>query len=140
MILRVGAAALLAATLIVPVARAAAATGTQIQRGIASAVAYGHAEGVRVAVAVEDLKTGRTWTGGVAGERFTSASVVKTMIATRALLNNRVHGAVLKQAWSMITRSDNDAASSLGQSADLGSPAPLKPVRPLLGRLGSVRT
>jgi hypothetical protein len=34
----------------------------------------------------------------------------------------------------------NDAASSLGQSADLGSPALLKPVRPLLARLGSVRT
>jgi N-acetylmuramoyl-L-alanine amidase len=90
-----------------------AATTTQIQRGVTYAAAYGADNGMRAGVAVEDLKTGRIWTGGVARRRFAGASVVKTMIATRLLLTDQMHGAVQKKAWYMITRSDNDAAWAL---------------------------
>lgn len=112
MIRRVCATALFAATLFVPLA-ASAATSTQIQRGVSYAASYGHDNRVRAGVAVEDLKTGRTWTGGVARQLFVSASVVKTMIASRLLLTGQMHGAVQKQAWLMITQSDNDAATAL---------------------------
>ena len=50
-----------------------------------SAVAYAESAGMHAGAAVLDLRTGRTWTAGASNRRYASASVVKTMIATRLL-------------------------------------------------------
>lgn len=102
------------AVAVVPVHSAAAtATGAQIQRGVDAAAAYATFEGMGTGVAVLDTRTGRTWVAGAARRQFATASVVKTMIATRLLLTGQMHGTVAQQAWAMITRSDNQAAWTL---------------------------
>jgi N-acetylmuramoyl-L-alanine amidase len=68
---------------------------------------------MRTGIAVLDLATGQIWQAGAARQQFATASVVKTMIATRLLATGQMHGTVAKKAWSMITASDNQAAWDL---------------------------
>jgi Beta-lactamase enzyme family len=74
---------------------------------------YLHAHDMNAGVAVMDTRTGRVYLAGYAHRRFASASVVKTLIATRLLLTGQMHGATATLARSMIERSDNDAATAL---------------------------
>ncbi len=119
MIRRLATAALLGAVLLVPAtvsvapAATAATTPAHIQRGLDVAQRYAAANAMRTGIAVLNLTTGEIWQAGAARQRFASASVVKTMIATRLLATGQMHGTVAKKAWSMITRSDNQAAWDL---------------------------
>jgi hypothetical protein len=57
--------------------------------------------------------SGRVYLAGAPHRRFASASVVKTMIATRLLITGQMHGHVATLAREMIERSDNAAAWAL---------------------------
>lgn len=106
----------LAVLLLTAIAAPSAATVTthtgRIANGISSAVRYTSRHDMRAGVAVLDTRTGRLRSGG-SKRFFPSASVVKTMIAARLLIAGRMHGAIARKAWVMITRSDNDAAWAL---------------------------
>jgi len=91
----------------------AGTTPAHIQRGVNTAQRYAAANGMSTGVAVLNLTSGQIWQAGAARQRFASASVVKTMIAARLLATGQMHGTVAKKAWSMITRSDNQAAWDL---------------------------
>lgn len=84
-----------------------------IAENVTAAVRYATARGMSTGIAVLDTRTGRTYTGGNATKRYSSASVVKTLIATRLLLTGRMIGTNASRAWRMITQSDNDAAWAL---------------------------
>jgi hypothetical protein len=64
-------------------------------------------------IAVLETRTSRSWTAGAANRLFANASVVKTMIATRLLLEGQMNGGTATLATVMIERSDNDAAWTL---------------------------
>jgi len=64
-------------------------------------------------VAVLDTRTGQLSAAGNAGGYYASASVVKTLIATRLLLEGKMTGDVDALATKMIEQSDNDAAWTL---------------------------
>lgn len=97
-----------------PTSSGAATTSPQhLQHGVDVAASYAHAYGMRAGVAVMDLRTKQIWSAGSDRHMFPSASVVKTMIATRLLISGKMHGAVARKAWTMITRSDNAAAWAL---------------------------
>ncbi|HEV7206634.1 MAG TPA: IPT/TIG domain-containing protein [Jatrophihabitans sp.] len=80
---------------------------------VTAAVRYATAAGMSTGIAVLDTRTGRTYSAGNATKRYSGASVVKTLIATRLLLTGRMSGPNASLAWRMITRSDNDAAWDL---------------------------
>jgi hypothetical protein len=77
-----------------------------------SAEAYGPAHGYRIGIAVYDTKIGRLYRAGYTESTFASESVVKAMIATRILLQGRMHGTTATRAYKMITQSDDAIASS----------------------------
>jgi N-acetylmuramoyl-L-alanine amidase len=113
---RLTTAALLGAALLVPCSVQPASAGTtpaHIQRGLDVAQRYAAANGMRTGIALLNLSSGQIWQSGAARQEFASASVVKTMIATRLLATGQMHGTVATKAWSMITRSDNQAAWDL---------------------------
>jgi hypothetical protein len=83
-----------------------------VQDGVGAAVAYANAHGVRAGIAVEDLKTGQTWSAGDTGT-FGTGSVVKVMIATRLLLDGQMHGTIAADAYEMIIGSNDDDADYL---------------------------
>jgi hypothetical protein len=64
-------------------------------------------------IAVLDTRTGALSTAGRPHRKFPAASVVKTMIATRILLQGEMSGENEALARLMITKSDNDAAYDL---------------------------
>jgi hypothetical protein len=78
-----------------------------------AAARYAHAHGYHVGIAVYDTKTGRVNDAGHAHGTFASESVVKVFIATRLLVEGRMHGSTASRAYTMITRSDDAIASSL---------------------------
>ncbi|WP_375493720.1 N-acetylmuramoyl-L-alanine amidase [uncultured Jatrophihabitans sp.] len=82
-------------------------------RAADAAVRYARAHGMSSGIAVLDTRTGRLTTAGNAHREFASASVVKTLIATRLLLTHQMHGHTATLASSMIRRSDNAAAWKL---------------------------
>ncbi len=92
-----------------PPATAAAPSRAQV---LASAYAYGHQRGYHVGIAVLDTRTGRTYSAGYHAGTFASESVVKVMIATRVYLQGRLHGRTAQRMYTMITRSDDQIASS----------------------------
>lgn len=100
-------------TLLAAPPAADSATPSTMQRAERSAVHYASTHHMSSGVAVLDTRTGRLVTAGVAQRMFASASVVKTLIATRLLLNHRMHGHTATLASSMIRRSDNAAAWKL---------------------------
>jgi hypothetical protein len=77
-----------------------------------SAATYARKHGYRVGITVYDTKYNRTYTAGYARSTFASESVVKAMIATRLILQGRMHGTTAKRAYKMITQSDDAIASS----------------------------
>jgi hypothetical protein len=88
---------------------AAAVTRTA---AIEAAAAYGPAHGYRVGIAVLDTASGAIYGGGASTGTFASESVVKTMIATRLLVQGRMSGTTAKRAYKMITQSDDAIASA----------------------------
>jgi hypothetical protein len=86
----------------------AAARSTVLQ----SAAAYGPAHGYKVGIAVYDTKTNKVYGSGSYKSTFASESVIKAMIATRLLLQGRMHGTTATRAYKMITQSDDAIASS----------------------------
>lgn len=109
-------AALLGTAVLIPLGAPSATAGTtpaHIQRGLDVAQSFAAANGMRTGIAVLNLASGQIWQAGAAQQQFATASVVKTMIATRLLATNQMHGTVATEAWSMITRSDNQAAWTL---------------------------
>jgi N-acetylmuramoyl-L-alanine amidase len=110
-------AALTTTTLLAPLPPAPAGAATTSPPGVTaalrSAVAFAADGGMHAGAAVLDLRTGRTWTAGASTRPYASASVVKTMIATRLLISGQLHGSDGARAWAMITRSDNAAAWAL---------------------------
>jgi hypothetical protein len=100
----------------VPAVRAAATAAVALPLITARArraVRYARAHDMYSGVAVMDTRTGRVYLAGDAHRRFASASVVKTLIATRLLATGQMHGRTATLARSMIERSDNDAAWTL---------------------------
>ncbi|MEP7019889.1 MAG: hypothetical protein ABI808_04495 [Pseudonocardiales bacterium] len=76
------------------------------------AAAYASARGVRTGIAVIDLRNGRTWTAGDSGS-FGTASLVKTMIATKIILDGQMNGATADEAYEMIIGSNDGDATDL---------------------------
>lgn len=100
--------------LLVPAANATAvARHPRLPAAEAAAVRYAVQHGMTTGIAVVDTKTGRVYAAGKADHFFQSASVVKTLIATRLILRGKLHGDNRALAYRMITQSDNDAASAL---------------------------
>jgi hypothetical protein len=87
-------------------------SGTIAQRA-AAAVEYANQHGMTSGVAVLDTETNKLYAAGNAGGYYASASVVKTLIATRLLLEGKMTGDVEALATKMIEQSDNDAAWTL---------------------------
>lgn len=77
----------------------------------------GEARGLRVGVAIVDTTTGACYTAGDTDGVFATASVVKVMIAAYLLdtkqMTGETTGGTAELAYSMITRSDDDAANVL---------------------------
>ena len=97
-----------AALLAVP----APAEALRLERGLTAAVRYAHEHDVRVGLAVINLRTGELVRAG-SPRTFGTASVVKVLIATRLLLEHRMHGITARRAYRMITRSDDADADRL---------------------------
>jgi hypothetical protein len=106
----------------------------------ARAARYATARGYRIGIAVMDTKTGTEYTSGRAGTSFISASVVKVLIAARLLVEDRMHGAVQRLAYRMITQSDNDAADRLYPLAGSSSLVPWTARHFHIRNLGSPKT
>ena len=81
--------------------------------GLARAARTAAADDLRAGIAVLDLESGRFYGSGQTDGLFGTASVVKAMIAARLLLDRELTGATADRAYSMITRSDDDAANVL---------------------------
>jgi hypothetical protein len=64
-------------------------------------------------VAVLDTRDGSLWLAGEHDRTFSSASVVKVMIAARLLVSGHMRGSTASLATKMITRSDDAAANAL---------------------------
>jgi hypothetical protein len=103
---------LLATSLLVVAIRAPHATADTRASVIQQAGRYGPAHGYKVAVSVFDTKTGHIYNAGAYDKTFASESIVKAMIATRLLVQGRMHGTTADRAYRMITRSDDAIASS----------------------------
>jgi hypothetical protein len=105
-------AAVLATTVAAVVIDQPSAGATTRASAISTAAAYGPAHGYHVGIAVFDTKTGKAYGGGSYKSSYASESVVKTMIATRLILQGRMHGTTATRAYKMITQSDDAIASS----------------------------
>jgi hypothetical protein len=80
---------------------------------VSAAAGRGESQGLRVGVAVVDTATGACHTAGDTNGLFATASVVKVMIAAHLLHTGQLTGDTAALAYSMITRSDDDAADVL---------------------------
>ena len=83
-----------------------------VRNAVKAAARTGANQGLRVAVAVVVLTTGSCQMAGDTDE-FATASVVKVMIAAKLLASGQMAGQTARLAYSMITRSDDDAADVL---------------------------
>jgi IPT/TIG domain len=79
---------------------------------LANAAAYGPSHKYKIGIAVYDTKTRKVYGSGSYRSTFASESVVKAMIATRLILQGRMHGSTARRAYKMITQSDDAIASS----------------------------
>ena len=91
----------------------ATAAVPNVQAQVTAAWSAANARGERASVAVLDRVTGQFWGAGDFDSRYASASVVKVAIAVQLLVTGQMSGTVATQAYSMITRSDDDAATAL---------------------------
>jgi hypothetical protein len=80
---------------------------------LANASTVGEHGGLRVGLAVLDTESGTCVTAGDTDGEFATASVVKVMIAAYLLQTGQMTGDTAQLAYSMITRSDDDAADQL---------------------------
>lgn len=102
-----------------PRATAAAYVGPRsLTSDVRRAYRYGRDHGVTAAVAVLDTRTGRLYGAGAVRARFGSASVMKLFVATKLLATGRMHGHTATLAYSMITRSDDQALEALLPQVD----------------------
>ncbi|GAB2472648.1 hypothetical protein GCM10027265_22380 [Jatrophihabitans fulvus] len=93
---------------------AGAASGpTTVDVRTRDAALYAMRRHVRAGVAVLDRKTGRSYLAGQARAEFGAASVMKLFVAARLLARRQMSGRIASLAWSMITRSDNNALQRL---------------------------
>ena len=104
------AAAVVAGALVVSTAPAAQASSRADV--LQSAAAYGPKSGYKIGIAVYDTKRNVVYGSGAYKSTFASESVIKAMIATRLILQGRMHGTTAKRAYKMITQSDDGIASS----------------------------
>jgi hypothetical protein len=98
-----------AASVLVGTTSAEAKTRTAVLHAAAS---YAKAKKYKVGIAVYDTKTKTLYGSGSYKSTFASESVVKVMIATRLILQGRMHGSTATRAYKMITQSDDGIASS----------------------------
>jgi beta-lactamase family protein len=77
------------------------------------AAAIATTSGLRAGIAVLDIRTGRIYSAGDVDAPFGTASVVKVLIAADLLAHHEMTGSTADLAYSMITRSDDDAANAL---------------------------
>jgi hypothetical protein len=91
--------------------------GVILQKRVDAASSYAKKHGVRAGVAILDLATGAYYGGGDATAKFGSGSVMKVLIATEMLATGKFKNGddsdTEELAYSMITRSDDDAANAL---------------------------
>ncbi|HZE49220.1 MAG TPA: serine hydrolase [Jatrophihabitantaceae bacterium] len=87
--------------------------GRRLRDGLARAAYTAAAHDLRAGIAVLDLRSGRFYGSGETDGLFGTGSVVKVMIAARLLIDHELTGATADLAYSMITRSDDDAANVL---------------------------
>src|SRR3954471_1685788 len=102
----------LTATTAAAIVAAPSASARTVGEVMRSAAAYGPAHNTKVGIAVYDTRTGRLYGSGSYKSTFASESVVKAMIATRLLLQGRMHGTNATRAYKMITQSDDAIASA----------------------------
>jgi hypothetical protein len=100
-------------TLAGALAIAPTASASTINIGVVKASQYASARGFINAVTVMDMKTGQTWQAGSTTRLFGAGSVTKVLIATKILATGNMSGNVETQAYSMVTRSDDNAATNL---------------------------
>lgn len=84
-----------------------------INAEVSQALAYATSRGERASVAVEDTTTGAYTAAGDADGQYSSASVVKVLMATDLLLTGQMSGTTAATANQMIVASDDDAADAL---------------------------
>jgi hypothetical protein len=88
-----------------------------LKKRVATADAYAEAHNVRAGIAILDLATGAYYGGDDATEKFGSGSVMKVLIGTEMLATGKFKNGDTNDteelAYSMITRSDDDAANAL---------------------------
>jgi Beta-lactamase enzyme family len=108
------------ATVVVPLGVAAGMVVVPGQLAVAgpladarAAAAYAASRGVAAGVAVLDTHDGSLWLAGEHDRTFSSASVVKVMIAARLLVSGQMRGYTASRATKMITGSDDSAANAL---------------------------
>lgn len=105
-----------AAAVVSLAAPAGALPGPQLDREQA-AVAYAAAHGVRSTIAVLDTSTGQYIAAGDDTALYPAASVVKVLVAAQLLATGQMTPANAALAYSMITRSDNEATDVLWPKA-----------------------
>ena len=89
-------------------------TATTVDQTVGQAVAYAQSTGVAAAVVVYDDQTGRLYTAGDDASYYGAASVMKLFVATKLLATGQMRDPqIAGEAWSMITRSDDDALTAL---------------------------
>lgn len=84
-----------------------------INTEVSQALAYATSRGERASVAVDDTTTGAYTAAGDADGQYSSASVVKVLMATDLLFTGQMSGATAATAYQMIVTSDDDAADAL---------------------------
>ena len=84
-----------------------------INTEVSQALAYATSRGERASVAVDDTATGAYTAAGDADGQYSSASVVKVLMATDLLFTGQMNGATATTAYQMIVASDDDAADAL---------------------------
>jgi hypothetical protein len=92
---------------------AAAQSNRHLPAAEVAAVRLANRDGMATGIGVVDTTTGALYARGESTRMFASASVVKTLIATRLILRGKLHGHNESLAHIMITGSDNDAAQKL---------------------------
>jgi len=80
---------------------------------VRQALAYASSRGERAAVAVDDTATGAYTAAGDADGQYSSASVIKVLVATDLLLTGQMSGDTASTAYQMIAASDDDDADAL---------------------------
>jgi len=76
-------------------------------------VAYASTRDVQASLAVYDTATGTYTSAGDADAEYSTASVVKVLIATELLLTDQMNGDTASTASLMVSASDDDAADAL---------------------------